>query len=314
MIPGFKHLFPWSTDPYGPSWWLDTNFLAIRNSIALWALAFLGSYQIYRSLRVDIGTANENGGAYNSRLHRFITRNWQGVSTESLCAKKSLGFCAPIYTMLFAGVLTLVAMDLVMSLKKDWYSTLIGGYFFVGCFYIALATLMVAVIWTRRRFGLHNLIRANHLHDIAKLTMAFGIVTADFFYSQLLLIWYGNLPVETSFVIDRWHGTPWRFVGIAIMLACFVLPILAMIHRGLKEKALPMLIFSFTVLLGMWTERLFLVAPSISGTESILFGLTEILITLGFVGLLSFVFVLFIYRVPPVTLHDPVLGNGEEIL
>ena len=311
MIPAWKHILPWVENPYGPEGWHDLPFVIARNVIALGALTLLGLYMIIKSVRLDLGLANECGYTYTGPIARLITRNWKGIDAESQTARRRLGVCAPIFTVGFASVLTLISMDFIMSLKTGWYSTLIGGYYFAGCFYTALAALLLATILTRSRFSLGDQIRSNHLHDIAKLTMAFGIVTGDFFYSQLMLIWYGNLPVETSFILDRWHGTPWRMVGIAILLLCFVLPLVAMLNRSLKEKSAPMIVFSLAVLGGMWTERFFLVAPSIMGKDRIHFGGPEILVTLGFLGLLGLVFTVFIHRVPPVVLRESILDPEE---
>lgn len=311
MIPGLRHVLPWVEHPYGPAGWMNLPFMIARNATGLTILAALGTYLIYRSIRQDVGAANESGAAFTGNLARFASRNWRGLQAETDSAGRALAFLAPVYTIGYAVVLTLVAMDLIMSLKPGWYSTLIGGYYFAGCFYTALAALLVATVWTRRRFNLHDQVRANHLHDIAKLAMAFGVVTGDFFYSQLLLIWYGNLPVETSFLLDRWHPMPWRFVGIAVLLLCFALPLVAMLKRSLKEKSAPMVVFGAVVLLAMWAERFFLVVPSILGPDTIRFGLPEVLVTMGFVGLMGLFFVIFMHSVPPVVVRDPILDDKE---
>jgi hypothetical protein len=312
MLPGLKTLLPWVEHPYGPAWYLNLSFLVWRNVIGLLVLALLGVYIIYLSLRVDFGYEKEEGDGRDGPLSRFLTRGWKGVSAEAAAARRRLVVLSPVYAILFAWVLTVIGVDLIMSLKAEWYSTLIGAYYFVGCFYTSLAALLLAVIWTRRKYGLEIEIVPKHFHDIAMLTMGFGIVTGDFFYTQMFVIWYGNLPVETSFLIDRMGDTPWRAVGILVLFLCFALPLVASLRRSLKERAVPMAVFAVAVLCAMWTERFLLIGPSVTGSEAIFFGLTEVLVSLGFFGLLGTTFLLFMQRVPPVVLRDPIFDDPGE--
>jgi len=272
----------------------------------------LGVYIIYLSLRIDFGVQKEEGGEGSGPLRRFLTRGWKGCSQEAQAARRRLVVLSPVYAIVFALVLTVIGVDLIMSLKAEWYSTLIGAYYFVGCFYTSLAALLLAVIWTRRRYSLEAEIVPKHFHDIAMLTMGFGIVTGDFFYTQMFVIWYGNLPVETSFLIDRMSDTPWRTVGILVLLLCFGLPLLASLRRSLKERGAPMVVFAVAVLCAMWMERFLLIGPSLTGSESILFGPMEVLVSLGFLGLLGMTFLLFMRCVPPVVLRDPIFDDVGE--
>jgi hypothetical protein len=311
LVPGLPKVLPWVKAPYGPAWWWNVPFLIARDAGAFVILAGLGMALLYYSLRVDLGAANEQGGGYDGPVHRFLTRGWKGLDVEEPRARGAIKVLAPIYGVCFAWLLSIVAIDLIMSLTPNWVSTLIGGYYFAGSFYIALAGLVLAVIWTRRQFGLEKRIRPRHLHDIAKLTMAFGVVTADFSYGQMLVIWYGNIPSETQFIIHRWSGTPFRLVGLAVLFGAFALPILAMLNRRLKESAAPMIAFAGIVLTAMWGLRYFEIVPAVSGNAGIPLGAIEILVTLGFLGLLGLTFVAFMYRVPPVAVRDPILDALE---
>ena len=45
------------------------------------------------------------------------------------------------------------------------------------------------------------------MHDLGKMIFAFSIFWMYLFFSQYLVIWYGNLPEETQFFQAR-LGTP----------------------------------------------------------------------------------------------------------
>jgi type IV secretory pathway ATPase VirB11/archaellum biosynthesis ATPase len=53
---------------------------------------------------------------------------------------------------------------------------------------------------------------ANPILD-TELVFAFCIFTGYLFYVQFLVIWYGNLPEETRYVILRVKLTPWEPVA-----------------------------------------------------------------------------------------------------
>ena len=51
------------------------------------------------------------------------------------------------------------------------------------------------------------------MQDLAKLVFATCILWIYFFWSQYLVIWYGNVPVETRYVLQRFFSDPWRMPG-----------------------------------------------------------------------------------------------------
>jgi hypothetical protein len=59
-------------------------------------------------------------------------------------------------------------------------------------------------------------------------------------------------------------------------------------------------------------ERFLLIGPSLTGSDKVLFGPMEVLVSLGFLGLLGMTFLLFMGRVPPITLRDPVFDDIRE--
>jgi len=157
----------------------------------------------------------------------------------------------------FVLVWSLLAVDLVMSLEERWVSTLFGPYFFIGGAYAALASLAPLA----RHRGLE--LDRDTWHDLGKLLLGFALLWTYLFWSQYLVIWYGNLPREIRFWTIR-TGTPgWRLWGTVVLLACFVVPFVALLSRELKRRAGAIALLSLFPLVGMWAERLFLVLPSL---------------------------------------------------
>ena len=53
------------------------------------------------------------------------------------------------------------------------------------------------------------------MQDLAKLVFATSILWMYFFWSQYLVIWYGNVPIETRYVLARLFADPWRCLAIS---------------------------------------------------------------------------------------------------
>lgn len=199
-----------------------------------------------------------------------------------------------------------------MSLDPHWYSTLFGAYYFMGSFYLALAALYFLSFLGRNAFRLKEIIHPHHLHDLGKLVFAFCIFTGYLFYVQFLVIWYGNLPEETRYVILRVKLTPWEPIAWIVLATTFLIPFLLLLRRKIKMAPLPMMILSGIILAGMWVERFLLIAPSIWEGEGIPLGFLEILITGGFVGIMGLGMILFLERVPLLPISDPLFRKAME--
>ena len=296
LYPGREHLFPWIREPvHGKDQWLNIPFLFARNGVGLFLLSAVAVLLLYASTR------------------RSPVQPAPGKNPVPDPLWKLQVVLSPILGILFALVLSLVAFDLIMSLDPHWYSTLFGGYFFVGSFYLALAALALLSGLVRKTPALLHLLGPRHFHDLGKLLFGFCMMIGYLFYSQFLVIWYGNLPEETRYVIERIRQNPWAPLSWIILGICFALPFLVLLIRKLKMTPGPLMGMGGLVFVGMWLERFFLVAPSIWKGDTLPLGTIELSISAGFLGLagLTVLFYLKRFSLTPVT--DP-LFQEEMVL
>ncbi len=80
----------------------------------------------------------------------------------------------------------------------------------------------------------HRIPQATTVH-LGTLLFAFSCFWGYIAVSQLLLIWYANLPEETFWFAERWAGG-WRGVSLALMLLRFALPFLVLLSRAAKSN------------------------------------------------------------------------------
>jgi hypothetical protein len=122
-----------------------------------------------------------------------------------------------------------------MSLEPHWFSTIYGVLIMGGQGLSALAFLTAALVWLSRRPPLDRIVAASHFHDLGNLMLAFVMLWAYFSFSQYLIIWSGNLPVEIAWYLHRLQ-TGWRPVAIALIVFHFCLPFVLLLSRRVKRQ------------------------------------------------------------------------------
>ncbi len=268
LLLGRDHLFPWRhMELHGQEAWLNLPFLAARDGIGLLLLYGCG-FAFLAARRPAPGAQALPPEAAQRRERR--QRVWAGL-----------------YCFAFAVVLSLIGFDLVMSLDPHWVSTLFGAYHFVKAFYIGLAALIVLAAAVALRQGPGGPLTAERFHDLGKLFFAFCLLWADFLYVQLMVIWYGNIPEETHYVILRTMLAPWRALAWTVFLLGFGLPFLVLLNRRVKTRPKWMLALGALVIIAIWLEHLLLIGPALYPEAAAWpLGAIEVLVFIGFFGLM----------------------------
>jgi hypothetical protein len=283
LIWGADHIFPWlHEDVGGKAAYLNMPFLTARHLVALAVLLVISLAFAYWQLRPDAGLAKDAGWSGFDRL----TRKWQGQEREEERAQHILSKLAPAMALAYAVAWSFVAFDFVMSLDPHWLSTLIGPYVFMAAFLGGIGATAIATLFFRSRLSLHEYVEGNNLHDLGKLFFAFSVFWAYLFWSQYIVIWYGNLPHEQIFLVHRMQD-PYQVLALVVLFAMFVLPFFGLL--GVKPKKTPgiMATIAGISLLGLWVERYLLVYPTLyPESETLVFGLPEVGIALAMLGLL----------------------------
>jgi Ni/Fe-hydrogenase subunit HybB-like protein len=306
LFAGADKLLPWVRHPVpDKAVWLNVPFLFSRDTLGLFILYGCGMAYLFYALRPMLGAALEQHDALASPLVALLTKGWRGYDVEQERSQQMLAFLVPIYLILYAVVFSLLAFDWIMSLDPHWYSSLFGAYFFISSFYLGLAATAILAIWLQKSLPPAATSRGLQFHDLGKLLFGFCLVTGDFFWSQYVVIWYGNIPEETHYIILRIHEMPWAVISWLVLILCYVGPFIVLLSRWVKEHARPFLCVTSSIVIGMWLERYLLVVPSLWPAHSLPLGVLEVLITLGFAATFGLTYLAFLDRVPfPVTPQD----------
>ena len=97
--------------------------------------------------------------------------------------------------------------------------------------------------------ALRGVVTVEHLHDIGKLLFAFTVFWTYIAFCQYFLIWYGNLPEETSYFMHRSQGS-WPAIGKILIVGHFAIPFFFLMPRAMK-RSVPLLVTGASWLLVM---------------------------------------------------------------
>ncbi len=296
LFIGQNYVFPWvGQDLHGKEVWLNVPFLFARDSVAFLILYSLGFGYLYHSLKFRLKTAPQN-----TRLKTFLFKRFEQSSHDPETIKQRMTVFAGWYMFAFAMCLSLIGFDLVMSADPHWYSTLFGAYTFIKAIFAGFGAIILLVSLLHLTPKVPFTLTPAQLADMSTLFFGFSIVWGDFFYSQFVVIWYGNIPEESAYIIERTMTHPWRILAWTVFLGCFILPFIILLSRKIKQSPRCMIVISSCVLTGLWIEHFLLLGPSFLAHDPAVFpiGFGELIITLGFLGLFSISILAYFKELP----------------
>ena len=198
-------------------------------------------------------------------LLMLLLNSWslQQDETSDRALRRKLQLLSGPGIILYVFTMTFAAVDWVMSLAPHWSST-IYGFLFVGGQAVSAMALMIAVaVLLAQSEPMSGILQPRHLHDLGKLLLAFVMLWAYFAFSQLLIIWAGNLPEEIPFYLKRFRGG-WGALAVLILLFHFALPFFLLLSRDLKRSARLLPRLAIAVIFMRLVDLFWMTAPEFS--------------------------------------------------
>ena len=215
------------------------------------------------------------------------------------------------FILLFGLTATFAAFDWMMSLEPHWFSTIYGVYVFSGIVLSALAAITLGVVWMRSKGVIDkDLITRDHLYSLGGLLFAFTCFWAYIAFSQFMLIWYGNLPEETIYFIQRTENG-WMSVSLLVAALRFVLPFFLLLGRDSKTNIKRLALVSVLVLVGQLVDLYWLIMPSLHGDGPRL-GWQEVGPPALFTGVLLLYVGIFLGKHNAVAAGDPLFEKSKD--
>ncbi len=299
LIAGGTGLFPWLKDPVpGKEIWLSGPFLFGRDAIIFLVLMWLSYKFVSACIRPEMALLKERGQRPAGLWVRRSLAGWKGWEEEMRLSDGKLKRLTPLLLIVFSVCYTLLGFDLVMALDPQWASTLFGWMFFLHAFFAALVVVAILAVAATSWFDLGDVINTSQWHDMGRFVFGFCLLSGGFFWSQFLVIWYGNLPEETGYLIKRFYTFPWEGLMWVYIILAYLLPLAVFLSRRVKEVPAALLSICAVILVALFIERFIAVVPFVWPEPSIPFGITELGITAGFAGAFVLCWLSFFTVVP----------------
>ncbi|HRH47683.1 MAG TPA: quinol:cytochrome C oxidoreductase [Panacibacter sp.] len=288
------HIFHWlsdesKSDPIlkGKLGFLNPTFFFIWTTLAIGLWILLGARMRKLSSEFDEGPIDAEQG-------------------KSLIWKNTV--TAAMFIVWFAlTVASTIPWLWLMSIDAHWYSTMYSWYTFASSFVSGMALVALWVIYLKNK-GYLEYTNEEHLHDIGKFMFAFSIFWTYLWFSQYMLIWYGNIPEETVYFKHRVQG-PYKGIFFLNLIINFVCPLLILMKRSAKRNYTLVTFMAVLIIFGHWIDFYQMVLGSISKEEVTLnwldFGIAAL-----YIGVIIFFVGKELARKPLVPKYHPFLKES----
>jgi hypothetical protein len=162
--------------------------------------------------------------------------------------------------VLYGLTVTFAAVDWVMSLAPEWFSTIFGLLLMAGQGVSAMAFVIAMAVVLSQSEPMSHIYQPRHFHDLGKLLLALVMLWTYFAFSQFLIVWSGNLPEEIPWYLARLKGG-WGVIGLLLVVFHFGLPFFMLLSRDLKRSGQKLAFVAVMVIVMRAVDLVWMIAP-----------------------------------------------------
>jgi hypothetical protein len=237
---------------------------------------------------------------YAYRLNRMSVR--QDETGDVTLPRRLQRFSGP-GLVVYGFTISFASFDWAMSLEPHWYSTIYGMLWMVSQALSGLAFAIAVLALLSDRAPISRLSLPDSLHDLGNLLLAFVMLWAYLSFSQLLIIWSGNLPEEIHWYLSRIrHG--WEWVAAALIAFHFFVPFFLLLARFKKRHVRSIAAIAALVLAMRVVDTYWIITPAFYGDHVTLHWL-DLFALVGIGGVWMAVYARQLTMMPLLPLHDP---------
>ena len=195
----------------------------------------------------------------------------------------------------------------IMSIDTHWYSTMFSWYTFASAFVSGMSLILLWVVYLKNQGNL-EIVTSEHIHDLGKFMFAFSIFWTYVWFAQFMLIWYGNLPEETTYFKIRQQG-PYSTIWFAVFIISFIMPILVLMSRPSKRNYFTVCTMAMIIIFGHWLDFYQMIMPGTVGAQWHI-DWYELGILAGFAGIMMIAVATTLSKASVVPTNHPLLKEA----
>jgi len=194
-------------------------------------------------------------------IYGMLAMGWRGSARHWHRYETAYLLLAGLATPLVLSVHTIVSFDFAVGIIPGWHATIFPPYFVAGAIYAGFAMVLLLTIPLRKVFGLESFITMRHMHNMAKVMLATGLIVVYGYMIEAFFGWYSGNQYERFMIWNRMHG-PYAPYYWALIMCNGLTPQLLWIKK-IRSKLLLLWLISLVVSIGMWLERFVIVVTSL---------------------------------------------------
>ncbi len=194
-------------------------------------------------------------------IYGMLAMGWRGSARHWHRYETAYLLLAGLATPLVVSVHTIVSFDFAVSVVPGWHTTIFPPYFVAGAIYSGFAMVLTLAIPIRAIYGLQDFITMRHLHNMAKIMLATGLIVAYGYMIEAFIAWYSGNEFEMFMILNRLTG-PYAHFYWSLLACNVVLPQMLWIGR-VRNSPIGLWVVAIIVNIGMWLERFIIIATSL---------------------------------------------------
>jgi Ni/Fe-hydrogenase subunit HybB-like protein len=194
-------------------------------------------------------------------IYGMLAMGWRGSARHWHRYETAYLLLAGLATPLVLSVHTIVSFDFAVGIIPGWHATIFPPYFVAGAIYAGFAMVLLLTIPLRKLYGLESFITMRHMHNMAKVMLATGLIVFYGYIIEAFFGWYSGNHYERFMIWNRMHGPYAGYYWTLIF--CNGLTPQFLWFKKIRSNLLLLWVISVVVSIGMWLERFVIVVTSL---------------------------------------------------
>ncbi|HEX4606932.1 MAG TPA: hypothetical protein VH092_01880, partial [Urbifossiella sp.] len=237
-------------------------------------------------------------GAVSDAATGTPEQKWEQVDA----AREKLNRFSGPGLIIYAITITAACTQWVMSLEAGWASTMFPVIFAVNQFLTCFAFCVAVFLFLVGRTPFREAMRPKFQLDMGSLMLAFTLFWSYTSFSQMMLIWIGNLPEEIPFFLKR-SAPGWWAVSAGLIVFHFAVPFLLMLFRDVKLHPVRLRMMATYLLVVCAVDVVWWVEPTVPH-ESPLYILMDVGAVVGIGGVWGLAFLSVLKKQPLLPVNE----------
>ncbi len=295
--PNIMSLWPQWRSPLVWDFWAILSYLIL--SILFW----------YMGLIPDLAVLRDRARRRAAQIiYGLLALGWRGEARHWQCYETAYRLLAGLAVPLVFSVHSEVALAFSAGNTPGWHSTIFPPFFIAAALFSGFAMALTIAVPLRSVFGLKAYITDQHLDNIAKVTLACGLVVAYSYLVEIFNAFYSADHYDIYTTLNRLQG-PYAWVYWSMLLCNVAVP-QALWFGRVRRNAAALLIISIIINLGMWLERFMLIVTSLhrdflpSSWDMFYPTVWDWAILAGSLGFFGLLMLLFVRALPAISMFE----------